>query len=500
MKALLLCLISILLLFGACEIQKPSLPVWDIDLAIPLVNDSYYILELVDSVNIVIGDDDLLFLTGTGDVDTPEIGEVEFNPAIDESDIPLPSGINQSFELPFFDSQNNAQLFYGLVDTGSLSYRLNNILPETQEITISIADITDNQGQPLTLNYNGVDGWQTINLAGYHFGEQNSTTQLSALEVSFHATSTLPNGSILGTLDVRMNEAMSFSLFQGELNHMQLGINSSSASIDIDYPNGIDEAITLHDARLQIDVINHMGFTSEFSGFFEARRGTEVRRIPIVDEDGNNYVIAQSQNGNPGFSTLIFDNNISTLMQIMPEHIEIVDAAFTINTESGYGTLHKSDRIYMHYTVDAPFRFWLHDHTVSVEEAVKINISEDNREYISDNMLEAGLELEVMNKIPLGGWVRGYFGISPNIDPADTTTYSFSKELQLHSSQVSDTWQTLPPLTLTRSDLDLFINPEIYLKWEFSFEESQSLVEITATSADFIAIRSMLKGKLRIDQ
>jgi hypothetical protein len=499
MKAFIVLLIGILLLFSACEIHKPSLPVWDIELAIPLVNELYYVSDLVDSVNIIVGENDLVYLTGSGEVDTPDIGRVALSPNINESGIPIPSGVNQDIDLPFYDSADNALLTYGELASGSIRIRFNNVATETQMLRVSIADITSSNGNPLTMTYDGSDEWQIIDLAGYHFGVYNSMQDLSSLDANLQTSSSLPDGTILGTMDIMLNDELEFSVFQGRLNHLEVGLNSSSASIDIDYPNDIDQAITLSDASLQLDVINYMGFHCEFEGFFEARRGEVVERIQIVDANGNNFQIAPADATGPGFSSLAFDNNISALMQIMPEHIEIVDAKFTVDSQSGYGTLRQEDRIRANYTVNAPFRFMLHEHTITVEEAVKINISQDNRDYISNDLLEAGLEMQALNRIPIGGWARAYFGDTPDIDTTDPETYLFSKQLELHSSETHPDWQDLERLTLSRSELELFTQAEIYLKWEFSFEESQSLVEVYAGSGDYIAVRSMLHGKVRIN-
>ncbi len=499
MKAYIALLMFVLLFLGACDIEKPSLPVWDVDIAVPLLNDIYYVSDLVDSVNIMIGDDEVLYLTGSGEVDTPAMGEVELNPEIDESDMPVPSGANTDFQIPFYDSVDNAVLSYGELSSGTMRIRFANVVPQTEEIRLIISDITDSSGNALSIEYDGNQDWRSINLAGYHFGDIESTEALSELEVSLISTSSLPDGSPLAELSIQMNEALSFAVFKGHLNHFEIGLNESSSSIDIEYPSDVDQAITLHEASLQIDVINHMGFSCVFEGRFEARRGDEMRSIPIVDENGENYVISAAEGDTPGQSSLIFENNISQLMQIMPQQIQIVDARFVVNSESGSGTLRNTDVINAHYIIDAPFRFTLHEHPILVEDAVEINIGAENRDYIANDLQAASLTLEVMNKIPVGGTVRAFFADSLKIDPQDPETYAFYKELVLHSAETAPDWQTIQGLSLDKDELNLFAGEKVYVKWEFSFEESLDLVEISAGSGDFVAIRGMLRGKLRIN-
>ncbi|HRX77341.1 MAG TPA: hypothetical protein P5342_07745, partial [Candidatus Cloacimonadota bacterium] len=183
MKAYIALLIFVLLFLGACDIEKPSLPVWDVDIAVPLLNDIYYVSDLVDSVNIMIGDDEVLYLTGSGEVDTPAMGEVELNPEIDESDMPVPSGANTDFQIPFYDSVDNAVLSYGELSSGTMRIRFANVVPQTEEIRLIISDITDPLGNALSIEYDGDQDWRSINLAGYHFGDIESSEALSELEV-----------------------------------------------------------------------------------------------------------------------------------------------------------------------------------------------------------------------------------------------------------------------------------------------------------------------------
>ena len=505
MKAYLAIIISILLLLGACSVEKPSLPVWDIDIKIPLVNDFYYVSDLADSVNIIIQEHedygDMLYLTSSGEVETPTVGNIDMRPAID-AQFPLLSGISESQAIPFEDGQDNADLSFGEIETGSIRYRFRDMVTQTEEISLTIAEIKDATGNPLRISYEGTEGWQAINLAGYTFGQINDSNSLDELTLSFVSSSSLPDFTPLGTMDFQLNETLSFSMFQGRMQNLEMSMQSSAAQIDIEYPYNLDEAITLDGAKLQIDMFNRMGFSCEFIGFFEARVDslTAPTRIPIKDNNGNNYIVNAANADGPGHTQLIIEDGIRDLIQLMPEHVEIVDAMVRIDTASGYGSIRNTDYLNADYTIDLPFRFMLHEQPILMKEAQQINISADNRDKIAGNMQSVSLDMEVMNKIPIGLYARAYFGHSAQIDPQNPDSYGFYKEIHIESAETDPDWQEISGLALNKAELDLFTAETLFMIWEFTFEESGDWVNITAGTGDYIALKSMLLGMLRIDE
>lgn len=102
MKKMFYIILGVGLLLGACKISKPRLPSWDVDLTLPLLNKRFLVSELVDSVNIVIGEYDVLTITATGEASSPDFGEVNFNPDIVLEDVPLVSGIDIETYVPWW--------------------------------------------------------------------------------------------------------------------------------------------------------------------------------------------------------------------------------------------------------------------------------------------------------------------------------------------------------------------------------------------------------------
>lgn len=499
MKYYLLSFLCILILLTACEIKHPALPVWDIELSIPLMNERYYVSDLIDSVYIVTDQNDLLQLVGSGELSTDAIFSISMQPAIEINSLPILAGAQPKTKLPLYDSAGKTKLSYGKISQGSLRYRFSGVHPGVEMITLSFPEIRNPAGNILQLNLSTQD-WLELDLSGYSIGTYNQLEILDSLNVSISSVSEEPAGTPIAYFSLQMNTELQFSIFQGKIEHMELLALDAVSSLDVDYPHDIDQAITLSDASLIIELSNQLGFSCEFSGWFEGRRDDLVIRIPIVDDNGKNYIIPAATGDLPGTASLVFHHNISTLMQIMPQHIELVEAKFLIDCNSGFGTLRIDDIIHADYTIKAPFRFTLHEHPIEIDSVLTIEISEENRKRIRENLLDAGLQIQALNTIPLGGQVHAYFAAQPDIDISKPSSYAFVKSVGIHSGATHQDWQSLAPLSLSQDELLLFSEAKAYVKWVFSFEASPGLVEIHASTADYIALRGNLTATMRVKE
>ncbi len=498
MKCKAMILLCVVLLLGACKINKPSLPVWDVDLKIPLINEHYYVSDLVDSVHIVVDGDDLVYLTTEGDLETNVLEPVALHPNISETSLPVLSGFNAVQTIAFGESQDSATLSYGEVASGEIKIRVGNIHPDAGNwlVELDVLTISDAQGNPLHLEYTKASSWQSIDLRSYRFGILDNDVPIHQLDVQFTSSSALPEGSTLAEVSFEISQPIEFHLFQGRFSNYEILATDSASNLDIEYPHHLDEAITLSDAYVDIAVSNQMSFSCEFEGFFKATRGDTEIIIPILDDNGNKYRIEAATVDNP--THLRFRNRIAELIQIMPDYIEVVDVKFTIDSASGFGTIRDTDVICAHYVVLAPFRFLLNDSSIIMDEPTRISISAENQERIRKNVLDAAFSLKALNNIPVGATAFAYFANNENIDINDPMTYSFIKQVTLGSSLTHPDWQELELLNLSQSELDLFSAPEVYLRWVFHFEESSDLVEIYAGPNDFIWIKGQILASLRV--
>lgn len=489
-------LITILVLLSGCEVKQPSKPKWDIDLAVPLINQMYFVSDLVDSVNIVTDNNDVLTLTSNGNVSTETFGDIAFNPPADAgiTDAGIPSAITIEETIPFADPTGHVLFAYASIAQGVIQTKFTNVHPSAV-IELEFGNIFTADNEKLRILASPSADWVNHSLVGCHIGTRNSNSIVDELQIKITSTSNQPLGTPIATMGLLMNSPMAFDEIQGKLYNFTMGLQESMASIDIEYPQGLNEAITLHEASIIMELQNDLGFEAEFSGqFYASNDNGEEASIPILTDNGQNFQVV------PGANTLEVHNAISSLLTIMPTHIEIRNGMFTIMSGNELGSVRSTDKIDLAYTVKAPFTFTLHAQDIVVKDEVSIAIARDNAERIEKNAKSAKLVLNILNKLPVGATATAYFSRTPDIDVADNTTYNYTKSAVIHPSNTPEgSSDQILELNLNTQEIKLFSNPKVYLKWKFSFMESGSQVTIHATSADYLRIKSMLYAKILVE-
>lgn len=501
MKKYLALLLVLLLFVAACEIEKPHLPSWDIDLNVPLINEKYLLSDLVDNENIFIGEDNVLYLENSGDLSTPIFGDVSFSIPLDTGEVPLLAGppLGGSFDPQ--DQANGYLISYGRVATGTIKARFSDVTAGVQSISITFHGLTNAAGNPLQINYSGNNGWNSTNLSGYHMGTLNSGQILNEVGYTITVATTHPAGTHVADVEIKIDSPITFNLFQGKLDNYLLPSDGDVQTIDISYPYGIEDAIELQQARLVLNISNPIGFSCEFTGNLFAINETtgDSVSLPIKDDDNNNFVIEAGVGGVPTISELVISNGISALLQIMPHRIEVRNGAFKILPSTTVGTVRNNDQITGTYTITAPFDFILNPHEFTLDEPIELEMSEDNRERIEKYAISAGLRMQVRNMLPIGATAKLYIGTTTAIDPADSTTYELTRELTIRPVSVNSGYQELE-FQISPEEMEIFTNPMIYMQMAFSFESNGMPVLITAAPSDYVQIRGMLNARVHIEE
>lgn len=498
MKKIYLMLIIALILLTACEIKKPTMPTWFMDLNIPIINERYYVSDLVDSVNIVMGENEVLTVTTSGEATTNEFGDLPFTPNVNVEGLPIwSSGLDLT--IPFEDQNGKVGVAYAEIAEGIFKSRFNN-LQSGVEITLTFYDLYLPNNQNLVLTSNNPGNWVTTNLEGLHLGVANSDQVINQIHLSFQITPSLPSGMQVATFDFQANETIQFGEFRGTLNNYPIGLEDSGSLVNIDYPYGLDQAINLEDAYLQITLQNYLGFGSVFSGQLKATNSSgQSRIIDILDEYGNNYQIEPATEEGPRIVEIQFGHNVAQLLQIMPTTIQVIDGQFLISSGTNIGSLRPTDTMLLFYTVSAPLTFTLHAHEITIAEEQEFSIPEENRERIRKNLVNASLNLELKNKLPIGASAKLFFSTTPSIDTNNPSTYNFMKEAAINSANLQPDFQNVN-LTLNKDELNVFTSEQVFMRFAFSFEETGTPVTIHASTMDYIHIKGMMSARVLIEK
>ncbi len=493
-------LLLLVLLISACQIKDFVMPSWDVILNIPLIKNKYYISDLADSVNFFLSPDNHIYAEINNEVETEPVGEFEMDIYFSSGSIPLQSGIDYNDVIPLNDPTSNLQISYGLIHSGSFQFKFSNIVPQTEEIAFSFPTIKSISNKPLTIHFEGNEDWQTVDLAGFHLGEVGSDIFIPEIEFQIVASSSLPNGSVLGSLNLEFDSEITFSRIRGVLDDFQIPLAGDETHISISYPYGLDDAIELVDATILMKITNPVDFRCKFFGDFYAVNSLtgKTATIPIVDENNQQYIINQGTTAHPTITEHIFHNQVNKLLRIMPDTVRIVNGYFLIeNTMGEIGEVQSNNYLQINYTINTPFHFIVHNALIIPKDTLEVEISDENRDIIRENIRAAAMELKILNKLPIGAEIKLYFSTSPEIEPLNSDSWLFVKRAYLQSSSVSSNEQIIP-LELTASEMQIFSNPKVFLKLSFLFDASDGTAMITATPADFIQVRSMIEINVHV--
>jgi hypothetical protein len=99
-KASLVVSLLIGLLLTGCQVEKFSMPTWDVILNVPLMNTNYYVSDLVDSVHFYADVNNTLVFQTNGDVQSVEAGNVGIETNISTGILPMLSGQPDQIQIP----------------------------------------------------------------------------------------------------------------------------------------------------------------------------------------------------------------------------------------------------------------------------------------------------------------------------------------------------------------------------------------------------------------
>ncbi len=496
-------LLALAFLFaGGCKIKEFVLPSWDVELNVPLINQTYYVSDLIDSVNFFPAPGNNIVFQSSGTLTSDPPSDLTSTQSSGLYETQLFSAMNYTGAIPLGNAQSGMQIAYGLIAQGNIRYRFYEINPALQQTFIRFNEILDGSGTPLTINYTGNQTEQFADLSGYHIGTQGSDQLLTSLHYTIFAQSGLAPGSELGNLELEILSGIAFSSIRGRFSDLQMDIRENNAFIDIDYPGNIDQAVNVVGADMKLHISNPSTFPFILVGeFYAVNKNTGAfRTIDANNEDGTGYVINPAVGDIPGITEIEFADSVDYLLGIMPSHIELRNAYFRINNIAGaIGEINDDDIITGEYTATAPFNFILNSAPVTPDDAVRIEISTENRDIIRKNVKFASMDLGITNRLPVAADVSFYFGLQPQISPYEPGSWMFSKTAHVNAFDGNGTEQIVE-VQLDSTEVQFFDHPEVFMQMEFRFAATDGPIQITASADDYIRVRSMISISAHVEE
>lgn len=501
-RAVILISLFLIVLFSSCQIKEFSMPTWDVQLSVPLMNDTFYVSDLIDSVNFFPAPDNNIVFQTSGEIESDTAAEMTWTPNTSVQSVQLPSQgvINGSINIG--NSQSGLQIAYAMIEQGLMFYDFENIQSDVYLVLVSFWDIKDDDNSPLTFYYTGKNAKSIRDLTGYHIGQAGSDDLITDLDFSIQVDSNLPIGTSAGRLEIQFPTTLRFSTIRGRFSDLRMNIRQNLSQIDIDYPGNIDQAVNVTDTKISIRITNPSSFPFWLMGeYYAVNENTgATRTIDTFDEEGNPYEINPAIGTNPGITDIQFADSVDYLLAIMPTHIELRNAYFRINNISGtIGEISSTDVITGDYTATAPFRFILYNEPITPRDPVVVNITQDNIDLIEKNIMTASMRLAIVNQLAVGAEITAFFGNSDELDPDLPDTWVFSKTSHLQSGGYG-TQEHYIDVDLTDQEVQFFTQPVVYMQMVFRFDATDGPVTITASQNDFVRIRSMVSVKAHVEE
>ena len=489
-------LAAVFLVFaGRCSFEKPSAPSWDVQFTIPLINETFTMAELAD-------DDDNLDTLGQDvivsfedDIDPIAIGDFLKTAGSDQTtSIPIPPGMDvdsvftQNDEITMPDSIVVDQ---ALIKSGRIEIGVNNQTGYQLHGDIEIPSLTSGGSVlPISLEIQtGENPTAVFVLDGYRFqppqsGGHNVIPYTVTLRVTGVQTGT--EGSV--DVHVRITDIV-FENITGYFNDLDVALKADTAEIDI--PEEFEGFAVEH---VDLSLVVHTGLTVPITLdlWIEALewRGTAPTPVHVVD--------TFTGTGLP--DTVQFPDNLADFINSQPTRI-LVRGNFKLGSGLTAVSVNDTDTVVGRILFSAPLVFTLPAQT-NTSEVDTLDIDEDARERIRDNLLSGSLNSEIDNHLPLGASVTLFFSSTR----ADSTLYDHP-DLTIGPLNVASAPTSGNPglvtgavtsdlvVTLTKDQLELFEQPKVYqgIRFEFSGTGGQM---VRIRPSDYIGVRASVSMKI----
>ena len=512
----------------SCTPETPASPNWDTNLKIPLINDTFSVSDLADSTTFEIEDDQIAFVHD-GDL---EAANTPANMNINSKTsnyISIDTNTEISGQLPIneeniYDEEN------GLYETFQVSYgevALWYLMIETQindpldSLKIVFEEIYDENGNNFEVVYEeSFNGFDTFNLTNYIIGSIDNEQILENLNFNVFAYSN-ENQTDIGHIRVFFKDHIYFSYFEGNLKNKTFPLMNYAQEIDIEYPDNLQETLLPQNVQMKLEITNRIGFDIRLFADMTAYNTETGDSVQInFDEDYSEQIIAESAASvdNPTTSTVVLTESIDQLIEIFPNSMELKNARFIAARaeqndppQSGFADSYSVNE--GTYTITAPFSFILYDNTIIPKKIFGSEITEQNQDYIDKYLISAELNLELLNRLPVGAAIDIYMSTEndstiifhPEDHPYIPSLYFTDAQDTIRVNSADNSDINNPPvsqminLKLTETDMEFFQNDSIYTALKYHIDSTNDQT-IYVKPSDFVTVKGELKIKAHLEQ
>ncbi|MDD3049894.1 MAG: hypothetical protein PHR06_01990 [Candidatus Cloacimonetes bacterium] len=520
--------ILILLVLTSCTIKDPQKPDWNTDLSVPLINETYMVNELETSDYFTVTDS-LIYFSSSGqfqgeiipnDINlkskTSELMQVQTNSTIsgylpiDENDV-----YNESSGL-----LETLQIRYAKIGSWLLQIETDLTVP-IDEMIISFHEVYDSNGNNKNIVITDFTQTHIENMQGLFIGTQDNEELIPNL--NFDITTISSNELREDAGSVRLffegNDLITsrifFAFFHGRMKNKNFSMNDYSQLIDVEYPYNLDQAIEPYGVSLNLTLSNSLGFDVILRAVMTGYNDTTGDSMQIVFDENYPETIRANAAPSPGehsVTNITLFESIGELIALIPNRVNLTDVKFIAAPGFNHdGFAYSGTNSSGIYEFFVPFTFRINESVITPEKIVETIISEENQEYITKYAVSAVLELELLNRLPLGAGIDVYMStvndtaiiFNPQLYPEYPSLYFTDEADTIRITAADNSNINNPPvssqisLTLSKADVDFFNNERFYTAMKIHLYGSDEIVIIKPS--DYIAVKGFLFLKAHVN-
>jgi len=486
-----------MVIMSGCVLFDLNAPTWDVHFAIPLINKTYTMDEFVEEEDdLIVNDNGLVAYTLTGEIDTTDIGK---HLKSDDIESELFFYVDEDFTSNTQNGEARLSEEYLIIEAEVLSGEL---YIETNNPTRYEVDAWFNFSDFRNVNIPGItchpDEGNRVHGPFPLDGAIVSTDPQDNRSIRYSVTTQKvgqgPNGLDAGNIDVTVRIVnLVFKSVSGILHQVDVPLDTVETEMNL--PEQL-EGIQFGPLTLELHIQNGVDVYAEADIQFEA-----------VNKDGEVKTITAGGPIEGSTESILEVAGFEEIINHFPEQLYFY-GRLLLGDGQTQSTVHHDDIISGSYVAEVPLVFSLFNNVTETEPDT-IEMDEDSREAIRDNLLEAHLVVEAFNHLPIGATVEIIFAAdsqsvySPNADVV--------KVLQMISGETPDgpdgTLDNPLPVVgegkseidfgLTREELNVFDRDMLFFGTRVTFENTPGFVQVSPE--DYIKLRAWIDATIHAE-
>jgi len=383
---------------------------------------------------------------------------------------------------------------------------INSQLPIPATLVMTMPDFKRSDGTSFTQTFalaGAGSTSRTLDFAGYNFTPEAAPLGQQTVKLQWAVQSPGSGGNyvtVLSTDEIAVSfsiEDMIFSEVTGTFAGEAVQIDPKNYSVEM--PDGID-SVNFDNVQLDIVLRNGIAFPAQIDLSLDGVNEFDRHVFLRVQEP----ILPGGANGAPTETHIILNKTNSAVVDFvnaLPASITVSGVA--IIGGAGYvGTVRDTDAVSGTVNIDAPLSFSLPAQRVEMESE-SLEIDDDAREQIRDNLHDGSFDTRISNHLPTGASVSFYFGRSKDavftnpvlvVGPVTVD----AGEVDTASGLVINALLSENKISLTEPELKVFDTTPLYAGVLVDFPGTNGQV-VRIVRSDYMNIKALATVNFTVD-